>query len=191
LIFFTLTCLRQSPTNSVPCNPVSFVAQMYPTGDFLATPTAIGTHSRFTRQVLRYAQTGRFARTLFYDFPVTPEWMVRLLQRKAASSEAAFPALMASHWPPENLPIKEVELLADGLHRRSGVASFVRAGAYHDTLRTFVSVLRTNREQSKHQRHVALLQPNTPKRGARVQKRGDLPGTAPYFGRRAESASSH
>jgi len=34
--------------------------------------TAIGTHSRFTRQLLGYAQRDRLARTLFYDFPVTP-----------------------------------------------------------------------------------------------------------------------
>jgi hypothetical protein len=30
---------------------------------------------------------------------------------------------MASHWPPENLPMREVELRTDGLHRRSGTAS--------------------------------------------------------------------
>ena len=30
----------------------------------------IGTHSRFTRQVLGYAQREGLARTLFYDFPV-------------------------------------------------------------------------------------------------------------------------
>jgi hypothetical protein len=45
---------------------------MYLTGNLLATPTAIGTHSRFTRQVLGYAQREQLARTLFYDFPVTP-----------------------------------------------------------------------------------------------------------------------
>jgi hypothetical protein len=51
--------------------------------------TAIGTHSRFTRQLLGYAQRDRLARTLFYDFPVTPmgdDWQ----QKKAASLEAAF-----------------------------------------------------------------------------------------------------
>jgi len=37
----------------------------------MATFTAIGTHSRFTRQVLEYAQKRQLARTLFYDFPVT------------------------------------------------------------------------------------------------------------------------
>jgi len=37
----------------------------------MATYTAIGTHSRFTRQVLEYAQKRQLARTLFYDFPVT------------------------------------------------------------------------------------------------------------------------
>jgi hypothetical protein len=32
--------------------------------------TAIGTHSRFTRQFLGYAEMDRLARALFYDFPV-------------------------------------------------------------------------------------------------------------------------
>src|SRR5271170_2923054 len=71
LCFSPSTCLRQSPTNSVHCNPVSFAAQMYPTGNVLATHTAIGTHSRFTRQFLGYAQREHLARALFYDFPVT------------------------------------------------------------------------------------------------------------------------
>ena len=44
---------------------------MYLTGNFLATLTEIGTHSRFTRQFLGYAQREQLARTLFYDFPVT------------------------------------------------------------------------------------------------------------------------
>jgi hypothetical protein len=44
---------------------------MYLTENLLATHTTIGTHSRFTRQFLGYAQRGRLARTLFYDFPVT------------------------------------------------------------------------------------------------------------------------
>jgi hypothetical protein len=47
-------------------------AQMYLTENLLATPTTIGTHSRFTRQFLGYAQREQMARTLFYDFPVTP-----------------------------------------------------------------------------------------------------------------------
>ena len=33
----------------------------------------IGTHSRFTRQLLEYAESERLARTLFYDFPVIGE----------------------------------------------------------------------------------------------------------------------
>jgi hypothetical protein len=44
---------------------------MYLTGNLLATPTTIGTHSRFTRHLLGYAQRAKLARTLFYDFPVT------------------------------------------------------------------------------------------------------------------------
>jgi hypothetical protein len=43
---------------------------MYLTENLLAAHTAIGTHSRFTRQFLGYSQTKRLARTLFYDFPV-------------------------------------------------------------------------------------------------------------------------
>jgi hypothetical protein len=34
------------------------------------------------------------------------------LTGKAASMEAALLFLMASHWPPENLPLREVELRA-------------------------------------------------------------------------------
>jgi hypothetical protein len=62
---------------------------MYPTGDVLATPTAIGTHSRFTRQFLGYAQRERLARALFYDFPVTPK-KGDFETAKAASLKAAF-----------------------------------------------------------------------------------------------------
>jgi hypothetical protein len=62
---------------------------MYPTGNFLATHTAIGTHSRFTRQLLRYAQREQLASALFYDFPVSFKFDA-FLTKKAASVEAAF-----------------------------------------------------------------------------------------------------
>jgi hypothetical protein len=85
---------------------------------FLATYTAIGTHSRFTRQFLGYAQRERLARTLFYDFPVTPD-MRCFLDHKGRFVRQERPlrwkrplCLMASHWPPENLPLREVELRA-------------------------------------------------------------------------------
>jgi len=68
--FFTLTCLRQSPTNSVHCNPV-ISRQSHTTGSFNYGHTVIGTHSRFTRQLLAYAQIGFLARDLFYDFLIT------------------------------------------------------------------------------------------------------------------------
>jgi hypothetical protein len=68
-----------------------------PNEEFSGSHTAIGTHSRFTRQFLEYAQRKQLARTLFYDFPVNP-YMRCFLERKsriaqaekAASSEAAF-----------------------------------------------------------------------------------------------------
>jgi hypothetical protein len=41
-----------------------------PNKEFSGSHTAIGTHSRFIRQFLGYAQRERLARTLFYDFPV-------------------------------------------------------------------------------------------------------------------------
>jgi hypothetical protein len=62
---------------------------MYPTGNFLATHTAIGTHSRFTRQFLGYAQRERLARALFYDFLVTAK-KGDFETTKAASLKAAF-----------------------------------------------------------------------------------------------------
>jgi hypothetical protein len=62
---------------------------MYLTGNFLATPTTIGTHSRFTRQVLGYAQREQLARTLFYDFPVTP-LMGEICDERNRFLEAAF-----------------------------------------------------------------------------------------------------
>jgi hypothetical protein len=59
------------------------------------------------------------ARTLFYDFPVTPchnkmlpEKEERLCVRKDRFGMEAALSLMASHWPPENLPVREVELRA-------------------------------------------------------------------------------
>jgi len=84
---------------------------MYLTGNVLATHTAIGTHSRFTRQFLGYSQRERLARTLFYDFPVTPI-MRCFLDRKGRFGGSGPSALMASHWPPESLPMREVELRA-------------------------------------------------------------------------------
>jgi hypothetical protein len=47
------------------------------------------------------------ARTLFYDFPVT------LLRKQEGPLDGSGPSvLMASHWPPESLPLREVELRA-------------------------------------------------------------------------------
>jgi len=43
-------------------------------------------------------------------------------------------ALMASHWPPGNLPMTEVELLADGPHHRSGAASSQTWGIHRHAL---------------------------------------------------------
>jgi hypothetical protein len=62
---------------------------MYLTGNFLATHTAIGTHSRFTRQFLGYAQREQLARALFYDFPVTLS-DGRIFGKKGRLVEAAF-----------------------------------------------------------------------------------------------------
>jgi hypothetical protein len=63
---------------------------MYLTGNFLATHTAIGTHSRFTRQFLGYAQREDLARALFYDFPVTLFWRGEFGGKKGRFAEAAF-----------------------------------------------------------------------------------------------------
>jgi hypothetical protein len=59
------------------------------------------------------------ARTLFYDFPVTPchnemlpEKEERLCFKERPLRMEAALSLMASHWPPENLPMREVELWA-------------------------------------------------------------------------------
>jgi hypothetical protein len=51
------------------------------------------------------------ARTLFYDFPVIL-YMRCLLDRKGRFGGSGPSVLMASHWPPENLPMREVELRA-------------------------------------------------------------------------------
>ena len=45
----------------------------------------------------------------------------------AAMNFAAATVVMASHWPPENLPMREVELLAGGLHLH-GCNFFLWAG---------------------------------------------------------------
>jgi hypothetical protein len=68
------------------------------------------------------------ARTLFYDFPVTPLNEMLIGTERAASMEAAILFLMASHWPPENLPVREVEL---GLATPSlGCSIFSSRGTY-------------------------------------------------------------
>jgi hypothetical protein len=67
---------------------VPFAANV-PNEEFSGSHTAIGTHSRFTRQFLGYAQRERLARTLFYDFPVTPLNEMLFGTERAASMEAA------------------------------------------------------------------------------------------------------
>jgi hypothetical protein len=52
------------------------------------------------------------ARTLFYDFPVTPLNEMLFGQKGPLRWKRPFLFLMASHWPPENLPMREVELRA-------------------------------------------------------------------------------
>jgi hypothetical protein len=71
---------------------------MYLTRSFLATHTAIGTHSRFTGQLLDYSEKARLARRMLYDFPVST---LAAQTRKAAKKQPAR-ILMASHWPPES-----------------------------------------------------------------------------------------
>ena len=114
LVFFTLYLFATEPDNFGHCNPVPFAAKIYLTRSLSGSHTAIGTHSRFTRQFLGYAQRERLARTLFYDFPVTltsDAWGTRkdhflhgkggfVLPGRAALVEAAPSDLMASHWPP-------------------------------------------------------------------------------------------
>jgi len=57
--------------------------------------------------------------------------------------------LMASHWPPENLPMKEVELRAG--YTIAWMQLLFRAGATDDTLRNSASVLCFDEEQSNRQ----------------------------------------
>jgi hypothetical protein len=97
--FSPSTCLRQSPINSVHCNPV-ISRQSQTTGSFNYGYTVIGTHSRFTRQFLAYAQRRFLARDLFYDFPVTLLSGIDETKRAACKSGAS--AQMACHWPPKN-----------------------------------------------------------------------------------------
>ena len=70
LLVFTLYLFATESDKFGHCNPVPFAAKNVPRKEFSGSHTAIGTHSRFTRQFLGYAQRERLARTLFYDFPV-------------------------------------------------------------------------------------------------------------------------
>jgi hypothetical protein len=110
---------------------------MYPTRNVSGNHTVIGTHSRFTRQFLGYAQRERLARTHFYDFPVILK-MKCFWTGKAASVEAAL-LLMASHWPPENLPLREVELRAG--YTIAWMQLLSSRGNTNDTLRNSACVL--------------------------------------------------
>ncbi len=117
--FSPSTCLRQSPTNSVHCNPV-ISRQSQTTGSFNYGYTVIGTHSRFTRQFLAYAQRGLLARNLFYDFPVT------LLSGIDEAEGPLVEAALLHRWPVTGLQktsSEEVELWLGPRHPL-GVALF-------------------------------------------------------------------
>jgi hypothetical protein len=71
-LIFTLYLFATESDKFGHCNPVPLPPNL-PNKEFSGSHTAIGTHSRFTRQFLGYAQRERLARTLFYDFPVIPD----------------------------------------------------------------------------------------------------------------------
>ena len=97
--FFTLYLFATESDKSGPLLSCVFAAPMYLTRSFLATHTAIGTHSRFTGQFLDYSERAQLARTMLYDFPVSA---LAAQTRKAAQRGRPRLHLMASHWPPES-----------------------------------------------------------------------------------------